>query len=204
MNNTPFSADLTEKAARPPIKRQLRRLSTRDAILIFAVAAIVSFFTAIIQTCFFFNFRPFGFAPDLCLALTVACGIKFGPKFGGIIGLSTGFFIGAFSAPGLTLAALFYTLLGIAMGIFASPESASGFSHLSMFFMGTLAGAAIVGLGDIIKICVIHSAAPLATYIWNTVFPEIFCTLIFSPLIYFITALISRNLRKRQGLSPKQ
>ena len=35
------------------------------------------------------------------------------------MGLSAGFFVGAFSASGLSLAAIFYTLIGIAMGMVA-------------------------------------------------------------------------------------
>lgn len=201
MNNTPFGAELAEKAARPPIKKQMRRLSTRDAILIFAAAAIIAFFTAIIQTCFFFNFRPFGLAPDLCLALTVACGVKFGPKFGGIIGLMSGFFLISFSAPGISLAVLFYTLVGIAMGILASPESSSRLAPFPLFLAGVVCGAAIIGLSDLVRICVVHSAAPIASYIFRTVLPEILCTLLFSTVTYLLTAIASRHLRKRQGLS---
>ena len=197
MNNHPRS----DNSLRPTRGRQIKKISMTEAIFIFSIAAAAAFFTAIIQTCFFFNFRPFGFAPDLCLALTVACGIKFGPKFGGVVGLSAGFFIAAFSASGLSLAAIFYTLTGIAMGILASPESASKFSHISLFFIGVLCSAAIVGLGDIIRICVIHAAAPVIAYVFKTVLPEILCTTIFSPAIYFFTALASRKLKKRQGIS---
>lgn len=204
MNNRPYIHELSERKALPRERgRQIKKMSKADAILIFSIACFTAFLTAIIQTCFFFNFRPFGFAPDLCLALTVACGIKFGPKFGGVIGLAAGFFVGAFSAPGLSLAALFYMLMGISMGIFASPESASRLSNLSLFLAGTICGATIIGLGDVIRICIIHSAAPVFIYFFKTVLPEMLCTLVFSPAFYLPSALLARHLRKRQGRSVK-
>ena len=178
-------------------------MNKADSVLIFSIACGAAFLTAIIQTCFFFNLRPFGFAPDLCLALTVACGVKFGAKFGGIVGLCAGFFISAFSAPGLSPAAIFYTLVGLAMGILASPESASKLSPLPLFLVGVACGAAIAGLGDLIRICIVHSASPIAIYIFKTLLPEAFCTLVFSPFVFAVAAIIARNLRKRQGLSSK-
>lgn len=204
MNNGPFSHDHSEGKALPRERgRQIKKMSKADAIIIFSIACGAAFLTAIIQTCFFFNLRPFGFAPDLCLALTVACGVKFGPKFGGIVGLCAGFFLSAFSSPGLSFAAIFYTLVGIAMGILASPESASKLSPLPLFLAGVACGAAITGLGDLIRICVVHSAAPIAIYIFKILFPEAFCTLVFSPIAFAITAITARHLRKRQGLSSK-
>lgn len=203
MNNKPFGAELSEKSARPPINRQKRKMSRWEAVFLFGSAVAASFLTAIIQTCFFFNFRPFGFAPDLCLALTVACGVKFGSKIGGVIGLAAGFFLSAFSASGISLAALLYTIIGITAGILASPETASRFSPISLFFLGTAGGAAINGLIGLVSICVFQSTAPVVSYIFKTMFPEMFCTLAFSPAVYLLAAALAHNLRKRQGLSAK-
>lgn len=203
MNSSPFGANLSEKSTRPPINRQKRKMTSREAVFLFGSMVAVSFLTAIIQTCFFFNLRPFGFAPDLCLALTVACGVKFGSKTGGVIGLAAGFFLSAFSASGISLAALLYTVIGIVAGVLAAPETASKLSGFSLFLVGTLGGASINGLLGLVRICVIQSAAPVVSYIFKTVFPEMLCTLVFSPIIYLLAAIVAQNLRKRQGLSAK-
>ena len=183
--------------------RLSKKASVTESVILYSVVAAISFFTAIVQTCFFFNFRPFGFAPDLCLALTVACAVKFGPKIGGVAGLSAGFFLGAFSSPGITLAALFYTVIGITVGAVASPEASAKLSHFSIFILSVGAGAATDGLCSFIRICVIHSSAPLATYLAKTVFPEIFCTVIFAPAVYLLAAFVARQIRKRQGRTAK-
>ena len=181
--------------------RLSKKATATEAAILYSLVSAVSFFTAIIQTCFFFNFRPFGFAPDLCLALTVACAVKFGSKIGGVAGLSAGFFLGAFSSPGITLASLFYTVIGIVVGVVASPEVSAKLSHFSIFILGVGSGAALSGLSGFIRICVTHSTAPLATYVAKSVFPEIFCTVLFSPAVYLLTAIVARQIRKKQGMS---
>ena len=180
------------------------KMSTSEKIFFGLLCALAAFFTAITQTCFFFNFRPFGFAPDLCLALTVVCGIKFGPKCAGIVGLLSGFFLDTFSASGISLAIPFYLLLGITVGIFAGEGSEVNLPHLVIFLAGVIIGAAITGFATTVRIFLTYSSFNVGDVIFKTVFPETLSTAIFSLTVYPFAALVSRIIKKKQGFAPKK
>ena len=172
---------------------------------IFFVAAFVlsAFLTAIIQTCFFFNFRPFGFAPDLCLALTVAVGVKFGHKSGGIIGLLSGFFIDCFSASGFSLAIPFYVILGIAVGFLAGESAGINLPSLVIFALGVLSGVLADSFLSTVGICLTFSSFNIGDVLFKTVLPEALCTALFSILVYAPVALFFLIIKKKQGVSYK-
>lgn len=173
---------------------------TASEIVVFAGSSVfVAFLTAIIQTGFFFNFRPFGFAPDLCLALAAAAGIKFGPKCGSIVGIAAGFFIDAFSATGISLSIPFYLLMGIVMGLLAQPASSVNLPHIPLFSLGILGGTLVSALGSLLAILVTHKSPDLAVILSHSILPEMLCTLIFSATVYPFAVLISRIVRKKQG-----
>ena len=172
--------------------------------IFFASAFVLSaFLTAIIQTCFFFNFRPFGFAPDLCLALTVAAGVKFGPKCGGIIGLLSGFFIDCFSSSGFSLAIPFYVILGISLGFLAGESAGINIPKFFVFALGVLVGVLADGFLSTVGICLTFSSFNIGDVLFKTVLPEALCTAVFSPVVYAAAALFSRIIKKKQGLSSK-
>ena len=173
------------------------KMTVLEKILFGFACAAAAFFTAIIQTCFFFNFRPFGFAPDLCLALAVAAGIKFGARCGGLIGLLSGFFLDAFASNGFFLAIPFYMMLGVIMGLLASSDSETGLPHIPAFISGTAVGAVVSGLASTVKICVTYSSFNVADVIFKTVLPEIFITVLFSFTVYSLVALVSRLIKDK-------
>ena len=175
------------------------RMTVAEKTYFGIACALAAFFTAIIQTCFFFNFRPFGYAPDLCLALTVACGIKFGPKCASIIGLLSGFFLDAFSFSGISLAIPFYVALGITVGIFASEGSELNLPHFVIYLIGIFGGGAVSGLFTTVRILLTYSSFNTVDVIFKTVFPELLCTAAFSLTVYPLAALVSRIIKKNQG-----
>jgi F0F1-type ATP synthase assembly protein I len=178
-------------------------MNTSEIILFALTCTVSAFFTAVMQTGFFFNFRPFGFAPDLCLALAVVCGLKFGSKCGGIVGLLAGFFLDAFSSQGVSLAVIFYTLVGIAMGILSSPRSEINLPHFLLFLIGTVCSALMSGIATLLEICATHSSVLLSSIVVGSTIPELLSTLVFSLPFYPLAALISNFLKKKQGFYSK-
>lgn len=173
------------------------KMTASEKFLFGLACTAAAFFTAIIQTCFFFNFRPFGFAPDLCLALTVACGIKFGPKCAGLVGLLSGFFLDTFSASGISLAIPFYILLGITVGIFSGEGSETNLPHIIIFIIGVIGGAAVSGFATTIHILLTYSSFIIGDVLFKTVFFEALCTVIFSFAVYPFAALVSKAVKNK-------
>ena len=203
MNNDRRSLETSHNAPRQIQSVRAVKMNTSELILFALTCTVAAFFTAVVQTGFFFNFRPFGFAPDLCLALAVVCGLKFGSKCGGIVGLLAGFFLDAFSAQGVSLAVIFYTLVGITMGILASPRSEINLPHFLLFLMGTACSALVSGIAALLEICANYSSVLLSSVIFRSTLPELLSTLVFSLPIYPIAALISNYLKKKQGFYSK-
>ena len=203
MNNDKRRLDIANDVPRSLPNLRAVKMNTTEVILFALACTAAAFFTAVIQTGFFFNFRPFGFAPDLCLAVSVACGLKFGPKFGGIVGLLSGFFLDAFSSQGLSLAVIFYMIIGIAMGIIASPRSEISLPHFLLFMAGTAAFALISGLAVLIKMCATISSPLVSNIFLRSTCPELLSTIVFSLPIYPLAALVSNFLKKKQGFYSK-
>ena len=173
--------------------------------IFFGIACTLSaFFIAIIQTSFFFNFRPFGFAPDLCLALAVASGLKFGAKCGGIVGLLAGFFLDCFSASGFSLAIPFYLVLGVTAGLLFCESPEINLPPFILFLIGVVSGIALQSFFSTVIICITFSSFNINDVIFKTVLPEAISTFVFSLTIYPIAALISSVIRKKQGFAPKK
>ena len=159
--------------------------------------------TAVAQTSFFFNFRPFGFAPDLCLALAAVAGLMFGPKCGGIVGLLSGFFLDAFTFSGFSLAIPFYLIVGIVMGLLALPESGLNLARIPLYLVGVSVGALVSATAFVFWACITYSSFNIADLIFKTALPEMLCTVVFSMTVYPLGSLISYIIKKKQGISIK-
>lgn len=159
--------------------------------------------TAVVQTSFFFNFRPFGFAPDLCLALAAVCGLMFGAKCGGIVGLLAGFFLDAFTFSGFSLAIPFYLIVGIVMGLLALPESGLNLAKFPLYLVGVSAGALVNAVAFVFWACITYSSFNIADLIFKTAMPELLCTVIFSMAVYPLGSFVSYLIKKKQGTAIK-
>ena len=198
---------MNNKRSRIPIRRAYGfndKMTVSEKIFFGLTCTLSAFFIAIIQTCFFFNFRPFGCAPDLCLALAVATGLKFGAKCGGIVGLLSGFFLDCISSSGLSLAIPFYLALGITVGLLFNDDSELNLPHFILFLVGIGMGVIVKGFFSTVSICVTFSSFNIADVLFKTVLPEAISTLVFSLTVYPIAALISSVIRKKQGFAPKK
>ena len=158
--------------------------------------ALAAMLTAVVETSFFYSFRPLGYAPDLCLALAVAAGLKFGAKCGGTVGVMVGFFVDSFADVGLSLSSLFYLAAGVLSGIVSAMEAGRGRNGFLMF-LGSMVAA--IGAGSMITLigeCVLHFDMSILAVISRT-FSESVCTFIFSPIVYIPMALLCGAIKKR-------
>ena len=180
------------------------KMTLGEKIFFGSACTLAAFLTAIIQTSFFFNFRPFGFAPDLCLALSAAVGVKFGPKCAGIVGLLSGFFVDCFSSSGVSLSIPFYIAVGLLMGFMTWEGSVINLPHFLTFLIGTGGGALAYGFLSTVVICLKFSSFNIGDVLFKTVLPEILITVAFSLAVYPTVALVYRIIRKKQGFLPKK
>lgn len=158
---------------------------------------------AVIQTSFFFNFRPFGFAPDLCLCLAAVSGLMFGARCGGLVGLLAGFFLDAFTGAGFSLSIPFYIIIGVAVGLLALPESGLNIAKFPLYLLSVAAGGAIYATAFVFYACITYSSFNIADLIFKTALPELICTLVFSLAVYPLGTLVLRMIKKKQGVSIK-
>ena len=187
MNSDPFTPQGQGTPASTPStapsesgKRILPFYSILKYLAIFAAV----FFTAIIQTGFFLDFRPLGVSPDLCLALCVTVSLKWGAKKGAIVGIMSGFCLDAFSEVGLSPLIPFYFLLSVAIGLFAEGKNAKGF----VFFAAAASlSATLRALLIFFEICLSAPSFSASGVFVQLILPHFLVTLLFSPLLYLAT-----------------
>ena len=187
MNSDPFTPQGQGTPASTPStapsesgKRILPFYSILKYLAIFAAV----FFTAIIQTGFFLDFRPLGVSPDLCLALCETVSLKWGAKKGAIVGIMSGFCLDAFSEVGLSPLIPFYFLLSVAIGLFAEGKNAKGF----VFFAAAASlSATLRALLIFFEICLSAPSFSASGVFVQLILPHFLVTLLFSPLLYLAT-----------------
>lgn len=166
---------------------------------------LFSFFSSLIvasfQSGFFSVVRPFGTAPDLCLAFTVACGILFGSGYGAVTGIASGFLIDALSLGGFSVNVMIYFVCGALVGSFRMHEPRP-FKDVWRYAVALVAS---VGAKKMLEILWVVLTAP--TLDASKLFSDLLvrgslCTVVFSFIVYIPTvaafciyrrAVISKN-----------
>ena len=194
MNDKKARRDIAYRPS-PAFKDKLTMAETAGVGLACFFAAMIC---AVIQTGFFLSFRPFGCAPDLCMALSLAVGLKFGPKCGGIVGLISGFFVDSLAAVGFSLAIPFYLSLGILIGILAEPESGVNLPPFPLFLLGLVCGSGAISAASLINILMNYSMPGPAQLFLGSLLPQFLSDLVFGPAVYPPVALTLRLLQKKQ------
>jgi hypothetical protein len=181
--------------------RESGGMTTLEKAVFVLACALFAMLTAVVETSFFHSFRPFGYAPDLCLALSVATGLKFGAKCGGIVGVMAGFFVDSFADVGLSLSVLLYFAIGVVAGIVSAMEAGRGLNGFLMF-LGSMVAA--IGAGSMLTLiieCILHFDMSILAVISRTV-AESICTFVFAPAVYLPVALLCGAVKRRtQGAS---
>ena len=164
------------------------------SLLKYLAIFVAVFMTAIIQSGFFSEFRPLGVAPDLCLALSVAVALRWGAKNGAVVGIMSGFCLDCLSKTGFSLLIPFYFLLAVSVGLFAEDKNARGF----VFFGGAMAVSALLrALLSFLELCLESPAFSTGKVLTGLMLPNIFITLILSPLAYLSVLLADKLFGKR-------
>jgi len=176
--------------------RETGGMTLLEKTLFILACTIVAMLTAVIETSFFYSFRPLGYAPDLCLALAVASGLKFGPKCGGIVGVMAGFFVDAFASVGFSLAIPIYLALGVVSGIVSAMKAGRGAGGFLLFVSSVAAAIGLRALLSIILESLLHFDMSIVAAISRTL-SESVCTFIFAPAVYFPVAVLCRAVKKR-------
>lgn len=179
------------------------KMTSSELVFVGLGCAVAALLAAVIQTSFFFNFRPFGFAPDLCLALTVVSGLLFGAKCGGVVGLFSGFFLDALTLAGFSLSIPFYVIVGVAVGLLALPESGLSLAKFPLYLLSVAAGGSVYAIAFVFWSCITYSSFNIADIIFKTALPELISTLVFSVAVYPLGKLILKFIKKKQGISIK-
>ena len=178
--------------ARAPSGGETRGISSIDSFLSGGgrqitirclVIALSSMLVASFQSGFFSVVRPFGIAPDLCLAFTVACGI------------SSGFFIDALSSSGISASVIIYFLCGTVVGAFRMPEPAP-LKDIWRFLVSITAACAAKKILETLWIVLTAPYLDASQLLNDFIIRGIVCTLLFSPLAYAPTAAFL-SIRRR-------
>ena len=154
------------------------------------------FITAIVQSGFFLSFRPFGSAPDLCLALVIASALRWGAKKGAVVGILAGFCLDCFAKVGFSLLIPFYFLIAIAIALFFEDTNARGFP----IFFAAMSVSMIARITlTFFEICLSSSSFAVGKVVLNVLLPNFLISLIFSPIIYFTVRLTDRVFGRREN-----
>lgn len=173
-------------------------LSIAIAVTVAVASAMI---VAAFKVGFFFEIRPFGTAPDLCMAFVIASGLLFGSRFGGVVGLASGFFVDAMVTGGFSMNVIFFTVCGIVVGFFRIPEPRP-IKDLWRFI--AVLSAAMGVRQFLLALWVIVSAPSISPLrlLLDIILREIFCTALFSIPIYLLTLsgfAIRRRVKSGKG-----
>ena len=182
---------------RPPVFKD--RLTAAELIAVGAACFFASLICAVIQTGFFSVVRPFGCAPDVCLALSVAVGLKFGSKCGGVVGLMSGFTVDALSASGFSLAIPIYVVFGIVMGMLSDIESGTDLPHIVIYIIGLFCGALVLAAASILGMLVSYTSLGFADMLTRSVLPRLLLNMLAGLALYPCVLLTAKLIRKKQG-----
>ena len=176
--------------------------SVRNIILCCLYAVLASLVVASFQSGFFSEIRPFGIAPDLCLSLTVACGMLFGSRFGALVGVISGFFIDALTVGGLSFNIIFYFLCGAIIGVFAMPEPRP-LKDIWRYLAGISVACAAKKIVEGMWVVLTAPSLDASKLIFTLIMRGILCTVAFSLMVYLPVVAVfclyrrSREKRKR-------
>ena len=148
------------------------------------------FLAAIVQTCIFARYQPFGVVPEIVLPCVLAVAIYDGERSAVICGIMGGFIIDSLGAGGFSASALVYMLLSALAALFT-------YSVLSHDFLSWVISA-VASLAVSCLISSIYAAlnthAPFGEYIGRTFFAYVFSSFVCSLPFYLGTRFIWHKL----------
>ncbi len=156
------------------------------------------FGSALVQTCVFARYQPFGVVPEIVLPCVIAIAIHDGERSATICGIMGGLIIDALGTGGFSASAVLYMLLAVVAAFLT-------YSVLSRDFLSWVIATVLA-----LVLCCLTSAiyarisvgAPFFEYLGRTFFKYVFSSFIFSLPFYLVTRLIWHrffNNREMEG-----
>ena len=183
MRNDMSDGDIKADVRPSGMRNDLRGGSVGRIVWQIVLAIIVGLIAASVQCGFFSSIRPFGIAPDLCLAVTVACGLLWGVRFGSMVGIASGFFIGAMTTAGVTPDIMIYFAAGIAIGFFKMPEPRP-LKDIWRYFAAVTAVAVAKKIIETFWVVLTASSLDFSKLVVDLFLRGVICSVLFSPLAY--------------------
>ena len=172
------------------------RIALSCIVAVFAAMIVASF-----QCGFFSVVRPFGLAPDLCIAFVAASGLLCGSRFGAVTGIAVGFFIDAMSVGGISPNIILYFLCGAAVGLFRVPEPRP-FREIWRYLSAVSAAAAAKKTLEAFWVVLTASDLDFSKLLIDFFVIGVTCTIAFSILVYLPVAVVfslcRRSMASRQ------
>lgn len=151
--------------------------------------------TALLQTTVFAEFRFFGAVPDLMLMLVITVAMFEREKGGAACGLFAGFLIEALGSTGVSILPLIYMFCGIFVGWLTYNQFTLS---VPVWILYALAGGVVRIFTSLIYAAFLQKTFMLDAFLADIAVPELFSTLIMSPLAAGIGYLASRFFHRKE------
>lgn len=165
----------------------------------YCVYAAMGLFLILLQLTFFSSVRPFGKTPDILIIAVSAVAMFEGERAGAIFGVLVGFVVEAAGGVGISLLPLIYMLVGYVCGIVASEYYRRS---VLLFLIFDLGAAAVRFFTTLIYIVVTWASVDLFDVILGVLFPEMFSTLLISPVPALLLLPIYKIFRGEETKKP--
>ena len=166
-----------------------------------AVFGSALFVLAVMQTTLLARLSLFGATPDLMLAAILTLAMHDGERTGAVAGIATGFFCSAIGGNISPIYMLFAFLCGYVFGIVSDHALSKNFpSYLALSAVLFLAK----GIFNLIDVSLLSKSFDLLSTLSGVVIPELFCSLILCPPVYFafraLVRIFDKNHHERKDI----
>lgn len=135
------------------------------------------------------TFKIFSMPPSLCLLVSCAMGMLINEKVGAISGIFSGFIIDAVGGGIFAVSPLFYMLCGYFCGVMVKFVLSANFPS---YFVYMLAVGVLKELLNVFYFGMMSGNLNLVELLFNTLIPDYFAFLIFSPAVYLFVYLFNK------------
>lgn len=172
---------------------------TVSEVVKYCIYAVMCVFFILLQVSFFSRLRPFGSVPDILIVTVAMIGMFENERAGAIFGVAVGFVSEALATTGITLLPLIYMCVGYFAGIIA----ADYYKKSVLLFLICDAGVvAVRAFTTLIYVVLTWDIVDISVVIPRVLIPELFSTLVMSPLPAMLLCIVWRIFRGEEVKKP--